>query len=87
MLCCVCSPPCVGWHGRGEDVCHQLVSVPDLLESSQKVAGLPSDGIWQWDFPSLTEGDTESHKRATAHKKPKQHADPGLLIPAQLSLY
>lgn len=71
----------MGWHGRREDVCHQLASVPDLLESSQKVAGRLSDRSFL-----LEQKETLRPNRTTVHKRPKQHTDLGLLIPAQLSL-
>lgn len=41
LVCLLCLPSLCGM--AWEDVHHQLVSVPDLLESSQKVAGCLSD--------------------------------------------
>ena len=70
----------MGWHGRRQDICHQLASVPDLLESSQKVAGCPSGRSLLLEQETLRPQKNHSLKEAeTAHR-------PGPQIPSQLSL-
>lgn len=78
------SPPCVGWHER---VCHQLVSVPGPLESSWKVAGPLPVGIWEWAFPQFARRGRRDSQRSHSSEESGTARRPGVLIPAQLSLF